>query len=141
MHEQPGEVKLVAPLIKKEFGDGHGLTLEAVCHALNSGELLGSLTAGHDGDDMEPIDWFGMAHEYAAKFEGPNKYNEHDSVEVMCPGITGQFLDVMLEAGHKGLNMLIVRIPNIPFVFAILLVIADSLNINNTLESGSLLPK
>ena len=65
------------------------LTLETVCEALNSGD---------DITDFPPdTDWFKLAKAYAARFEGADKYQEYDSVEVMCPGISGQFLDMVLE--------------------------------------------
>ncbi len=66
------------------------LTLEMVCEAMNSGDTVNVFPPD--------TDWWQLAREYAKRFEGPNKYAEYDSVEVMCPGISGQFLDMVLEA-------------------------------------------
>ena len=66
------------------------LTLEMVCEAMNSGDAVNVFPPD--------TDWWQLAREYAKRFEGPNKYAEYDSVEVMCPGISGQFLDMVLEA-------------------------------------------
>ena len=68
------------------------LTLEAVCQALNSGQSLNEFPAD--------TNWQQLAVQYAKRFNGPDgdkRWIEHDSVEVMCPGISGQFLDMVLE--------------------------------------------
>ena len=65
------------------------LTLEEVCEALNG------------GGDIAPFppetDWWELAREYAKRFDGPQKWIEHVSVEVMYPAICGQFLAVVQE--------------------------------------------
>ena len=75
---------------------GQKLRLQDVCAWINNGDALDTFQR----DKSRPIDFDQLVEEYVKEFlvGKDDKYMEFDSVEMMCPGISGQFLDMVLEA-------------------------------------------
>ena len=71
------------------------LTLEIVCKQVNKGQMLEEFD--------EAVDFKKLVSSYCSErwpgydVGAPGKFMAYDSVDVMCPGITGSFLDMVLE--------------------------------------------